>query len=180
MIFFVDFFNTACIVEIKHYCTERGAFGVTFLFQVTVFRSVGFQKWALYAMSCVPSMREHGERLQAVKSDAWCLANPAQEQQDVFSDSSMTWAGAIYRSRLSSVSWLSETLRVCRMIKSFGLFLELGCFEVWGPAWSQPHQIACGKVSKVVCCCRHQTSGLTAAQGIRSEPPISCRGMHTR
>ena len=27
MIFFVDFFNTACIVEIKHYCTERVVFG---------------------------------------------------------------------------------------------------------------------------------------------------------
>lgn len=45
---------------------------------------------------------------------------------------------------------------------------------------SQPHQIACGKVSKLVCSCRHRTSGLTAPQGIRSKPPMSCGGMHAK
>lgn len=60
----------------------------------------------------------------------------------------------------------------CRMIKTI--------FRCLGPAQSQPHQIACGKVSKLVCSCRPRTSGLTAPQGIRSKPPMSCGGMHTK
>lgn len=60
----------------------------------------------------------------------------------------------------------------CRMIKTI--------FRCLGPVQSQPHQIACGKVSKLVCSCRPRTSGLIAPQGIRSKPPISFGGMHTK
>lgn len=66
MIFFVDFFNTACIVEIKHYCTERVVLGG--------FLSRDIQPGWVFInqiiMSCVCGAREHDGELQTVKSDA--------------------------------------------------------------------------------------------------------------
>lgn len=37
-------------------------------------------------------------------------------------------------------------------------------FRCLGPAQSQPHQIACGKASKLACSRRHRTSGLSSAR----------------
>lgn len=152
LFFFLHFFNTACIVEIKHYCTEMVALWCFSQQTADELSRAGFRKPSL-CLSCFWTTEE-GSDLRDRALWIW-------------------WWNVVGSCNMTGKEVASWVLGAdCRMIKTI--------FRCLGPAQSQPHQIACGKVSKLVCSCRHRTSRLTAPQGIRSKPPMSCGGMHTK
>lgn len=57
--------------------------------------------------------------------------------------------------------WAIRDITSLQCDEKLQTIFRAGLFWSWRPARSQPHQIACGKVSKVICSCRRQTSGIT-------------------